>query len=259
MPERHELERLFVGNLEQISRISRFMCRRHGMSAEEAEECESWVRLRLVENDYASLRKFRGESALLTYLTVVIAMLVRDYRVQQWGRWRPSAAALRMGPAAVHIESLVYRDGLSLNEALHVMRGNGFAALSERELTTIFATLKPRLPMRPREVGEESLASSAAGEQADAALLVAEQQAERARLESAVTQELKAFNSEDRTILRLTLCEGLSIADVARGLGLQQRALYRHLERLKRELRSRLERAGITRERAAAVLEEESA
>lgn len=47
-----------------------------------AEDLESEVRLRLLEDDYAVLRKHRGDSSLVTCLTVVIANMFRDYRIR---------------------------------------------------------------------------------------------------------------------------------------------------------------------------------
>ena len=96
MAERQELERLFVDNLPVIDRLLRAVCRRHGVGADDANDFSSWARLRFIERDYAVLAKFRGESAIGTYLTVVIAMLFRDYCVQRRGRWRPSTEARRL-------------------------------------------------------------------------------------------------------------------------------------------------------------------
>src|SRR5919109_1132038 len=98
MPDRQALEALFLRNLGWIERALASVCRRYGVSRDDAEDFASWAKLKLVEDDYAVLGKFRDESSITTYLTVVIAMLFRDYRVQRWGRWRPSADARRRGP-----------------------------------------------------------------------------------------------------------------------------------------------------------------
>src|SRR5215211_7323506 len=110
MSEHHEFEAVFVRHLDWIQRTSAAVCRRHGLQRADAQDFTSWVTLRLVENDYAILRRFRGESALTTYLVVVVATLYREYRVKRWGRWRPSAAARRAGPVAVRLETLVHRE-----------------------------------------------------------------------------------------------------------------------------------------------------
>ncbi|MGH8186413.1 MAG: hypothetical protein ACREUC_07605, partial [Steroidobacteraceae bacterium] len=74
--------------------------------------------LKLIEHDYAVLRRFEGASSLRTYLTVVLHRVLLDQRNREWGRWRPSAAAYRNGPLAVRLERLVTRDGLTPAEAI---------------------------------------------------------------------------------------------------------------------------------------------
>jgi RNA polymerase sigma factor for flagellar operon FliA len=50
---------------------------------------------------------------------------------------------------------------------------------------------------------------------------------------------------EDRVILRMHYFEGLSVADVARGLGIDQKRLYPRLKKLLEELCVRLKGDGI--------------
>src|SRR5215213_773629 len=141
--DRQDPEALLRDNLPTVDRIVASLCRRHGLSGDDADDFRSWVYLQLVEDDYAILRKFRGESSLATYLTVVIAMLFREYRVREWGRWRPSAIARRLGPLAVRLEMLVFRDGCTLSQAGEVLRSEG-EKVSDRELADILAQLPPR-------------------------------------------------------------------------------------------------------------------
>ncbi|HEV2146432.1 MAG TPA: hypothetical protein VGR37_03360, partial [Longimicrobiaceae bacterium] len=162
MPDRKDLEALFLENLGWIERVAASICRRHGFGGDDAEDFASWARLRIVEDDYAVLRKFRGESSVTTYLTVVVAMLFRDYRVSRWGRWRPSAAARRHGRLAVRLETLVHRDGYRLEQAGELLRTTGETDLSERELAELLARLPARSPTRPVEVGPDPLASTPA-------------------------------------------------------------------------------------------------
>ena len=114
---RPDLESLFLANLPAAEKILSALARRNALSRDAAEEFSAWAKLQVIENDYAVLAKFRGESSLLTYLTVCFAMLFREYRVQQWGRWRPSAVARSAGPLAIRLETLTRRDGLPLHGA----------------------------------------------------------------------------------------------------------------------------------------------
>src|SRR3712207_199407 len=107
MLARADAESLFLSNLPYIDRVLAALARRYGLGGDEVDDFASWARTRLVENDYAVVAKFRGESSATTYLTVVLSMLGREYLVQERGRWRPSAAARRAGPLAARLETLV--------------------------------------------------------------------------------------------------------------------------------------------------------
>lgn len=250
------VEALFVEHLALIDRITAALARRQGMRGDEPADLASWVKLKLVENDYAALRKFRGESSLGTYLTVVIAMLARDYRVQRWGRWRPSAMARRQGDVAVRLETLVRRDGYGLQQAGELLRTAGATALSDRELATLLASLPARMPLRPVEVGAEPLAAIESPAAADWRVEAETVEAERQRVREALDGLLQELSLEDRMILRLRFWEDQSIADIARAMQLDQKPLYRRVERLLALLRERLESAGIAAERLRTLLNE---
>src|ERR1700730_10697811 len=107
----------FVACLGTVDSIVLALARRRGLSADDAADLASMVRLRMMVDDYAILRKFQGRSGLRTYLTVVIDRLFLDERVARWGKWRPSRQARREGPPAVLFERLVMRDGFTFEEA----------------------------------------------------------------------------------------------------------------------------------------------
>jgi RNA polymerase sigma factor (sigma-70 family) len=64
----------------------------------------------------------------------------------------------------------------------------------------------------------------------------------RNRDEAVAEAALAALEPEDRTIVELRYREGLSVADVARALGLAQKPLYRRLDRLLAHLRASVSR-----------------
>ncbi|MGH7489945.1 MAG: hypothetical protein ACREMY_30715, partial [bacterium] len=82
-------ETAFLSLLPTIDRIVSFVCRRNNLGPAEADDFRSLVRLKLIENDYDVLRRYQGRSTLRTYLTVVVQRRFLDYRISEWGKWRP--------------------------------------------------------------------------------------------------------------------------------------------------------------------------
>jgi RNA polymerase sigma factor for flagellar operon FliA len=256
MTESPDFEALFVQNVPVIDRATAVVARRHGFSPDDTKDLTSWVHLRIIEDNYAALRKFRGESSIATYLTVVVAMLVRDYRAQHWGRWRPSASARRLGDVAIRLETLVHRNGLPLQQASELLRTAGVTTQTDRQLSTLFAQLPSRRPLRPVEVGADSLAQVVTTSSADTPMELQQLDDEREKCRQLVEDALNALPTEDRLILRLRFWENVSVADIARGLRLEQKPLYRRLERLLVDLRRALTTAGLQPRRLQELLDE---
>ncbi|MFL6247492.1 MAG: sigma-70 family RNA polymerase sigma factor [Thermoanaerobaculia bacterium] len=243
---------LFETSLGVIDRVIAIVCRRAHLFGPDAEDFASEVKLALIEDDYAILRKYEGRSSLDTFLTVVIQRMLADARTRAKGRWHASTEAQRGGPTAVLLETLVRRDGRSLDEALPLVR-----AIDPRVTREALASMLEHLPARmgrPRTVAIEAIGDVIpGGEAADARVLARDTE----RTSNAAAATLRAFMShlaaEDRVLIRLHYVSGMSVADVARITQLPQRPLYRRLESLLVQLRRALAEAGIDR-RAAAEL-----
>jgi RNA polymerase sigma factor for flagellar operon FliA len=233
---REELEALFLANLQHIDRTIDGLSRRYTLSRDASNEFGAWAKLRLIEDDYAVVAKFRGEASIRTYLTVVIAMMFREYRVQEWGRWRPSAAARRAGSLGVWLDMLINRDGLSLAQAGQIVRTAGGTNLSDRELGKIAATFPMRTPLRPVQAMDLPLDTADSARSDD--LVDAETAAsELAATRHALKEALEQLPDDDRLIIRLHYFESMSVAEIARALALPQKPLYRRLDRLLATLR----------------------
>jgi RNA polymerase sigma factor for flagellar operon FliA len=254
MDDRRRLEAVLVENLPLIDRIATAWCRRYGLGPDESEEFVSKVKERLVESDFAILRKFRGEAAIGTYLTVVIGMIFRDFRVKNWGRWRPSAAAQRKGPIAVRLETLVYRQRHGLFEAIRVLQSSGETPLSERELITLFSSLPRRSQLRPILVDAAALADIAGDLRLDQPVDRLALEEERSRADEAIKRLLAKLEPEDRLILHLRYWDAMTVADIARTLGIPHKPLYRRLEHLLGALREQMEELGISKEEASELI-----
>src|SRR5262249_3243165 len=129
-----------------IDRTVESICRRCRVRADEAEEFAGYVRVKLMEGDYAILKKHRQMCSARTYLRIVIRRLLLDYRTANWGLGRPSPAGRQSGPTAMLLDRLMTRDGLSFDEAFNVLQTDYRLHLDRDELYA----MSLRLPVRQR-------------------------------------------------------------------------------------------------------------
>jgi RNA polymerase sigma factor (sigma-70 family) len=243
-PTTQSVESVFLDHLQRIEKIVAFICSKHGLRGADAEDFSSLVKLKLIENNYAILRKFRQESSLSTYLAVVIASVYRDYRVQRWGRWRPSAMSRAYGEGAVKLETLISRDGYTAREAVELVAKQ--STLTEKTLRALVAKLPVRERLRPVEVSADVVAT-----EVDAAATAEPDMDEcedRTRIERSLNEAISGLRPEDRTIITMRFWNGMSVADISRIAGIPQKHLYRRIERLNASLKSSLKQAGVRHE-----------
>jgi RNA polymerase sigma factor (sigma-70 family) len=251
--DRAHYETMFVSNLDVVDCAIHYICQRQKLFGAEAQEFESEVKLRLVEREYEVFRKFQHRSSLRTYLTIVIQRIYLDYRNHLWGKWRPSAEAQRLGHVAVRFEMLMARDGFSFDQACEHLRTNEHIVATDSELEAMVVRLPIRL--RPAVVGEEALEAIADAASPPDDRLFCDERCDRARrISAALTSALRSLSDQDRVILRLRFQGGLSVADIARALHLEQKSLYRRFDALLRGLRAALETAGIDRAEACELV-----
>ena len=239
-----QLKQLFETNLGTIERVIAIVCRRGRLFGEDAEDFASEVKLALIENDYAILAKYEGRSSLDTFLTVVITRLLADSRTRSKGRWHASNEATRLGAAAVLIETLIRRDGRSLDEAMpHIAAAH--PELTREGVTAILDRLPGRIG-RPRAVDLEAIAHVVvARESTDARAEAIDRERISTAAATAVRDVLGGLAVEDRMLIRLRFASDMSIADISRMMQLPQRPLYRKLDALLGQLRGALTAAGI--------------
>lgn len=236
---------LLTSNLAIVDRAVAFACRRYGLDSNDREEFASIVKLRLVENDYAVLRAFEERSSFSTFLSIVVQRMALDYRIHLWGKWHASAEAKRLGPLAVELEQLLHRDGRTLDDALKILapRHDG---VTRESLDVLAARLPERTP-RPRDVtldAAEGVAVTRPGS-VEEPLLAAERRDASQRLSAIMADVVARLPEDERLILQLRFEGGMTVAQIARSLGLDQKLTYRRIERRMREIREELERAGI--------------
>jgi RNA polymerase sigma factor (sigma-70 family) len=237
-------EQLFLGHLELIEEIITHCRRRSRFSPQETEDFRGQVMIKLIEDDYAVFRLFEGRSNMTTYLTVVIKRLLLDYQDHIWGKWRPSAEAERLGRVAMRLERLLVRDGMSFREACQILWGEG-VTMSEAELRDLHVKL-PRRSLR-RFVGEESVESEVSREpRPDEVLEQKEWAADWKRITAKLLRALATLPAEDQLLVRMRT--EFKVADIARLRKMDQKSLYRRLEKIYARLEKELERLGARRQ-----------
>lgn len=247
-------ERQFIEALPLIHRLMDLICRRNYLPGADEDEFRSLAILKIIENDYEVLRRFRGKSSLKTYLLVVLQRVLLDHRVRHWGKWRPSASARRRGPVAVRLEQLIVRDGVSVDEAIDSLRTNAGVTESVATLRAIASELPDRPRLRLEPLGALANAIDC-GPLPDAIVELQDAGSETARVRAALRAAVGALPAQDRLILKLRYVDGLMIVDIAQILRLDVRPLYRRIERLLASLREQLGEQGVDRAAARHVIE----
>ena len=231
---------LVLTHLDTIHECIDRAAQKAGWFATDAEDFRSWAIMRFLEGDARIIRAFKGRSSIETYLGVVTTNLMRDFRNARFGKWRPSAAARAMGTVGIELDRLIHRDGASIHEAVAILK-EGQPQFDETEL---FA-LASRLPSRSRRkvLSIEHLGASSRHlprvEHSDGV--------EAEQLASMLDACLEHLPDEDRVLIQLRFWHGLSVADVARALGLRAKPLYPRYGRILKRLRSLALDRGLTR------------
>ncbi len=246
MDEPLDAQKLYEENLGLIRSIARFVCRRRKVGPEDQEEFESYVHIKLIENDYRIFRHFENRSSLKTYLTVVVQRLFLDFLDGKWGRFRPSAAAKRLGPAALRLEELMFRDGYSFDEAAETLATNHGVELSRDRLFAIAEQLPRRSSRRAQPIEPLRIEDLPKHDLAERPLRQKEANRLARSAEAAFEVALRELEAEDRLILKMRFREGLTVPQISSTLDLETRRLYRRIERDLTRLRASIESHGLT-------------
>jgi RNA polymerase sigma factor for flagellar operon FliA len=240
-----ESPELLTSNLAVIERAVGFAARRYRLDPNDADEFASVVNLKLVDNDYAIIRAYESRSSFATYISIVVQRLALDYCIHVWGKWHASAEAKRLGSLAIDLEQLLHRDGRTIDEAM-VMLASKHDGITRDSLQAIAARLPDRVP-RHRNVGLEKAMSVAITRSTDVEepIFARERRLASDRLSTIMSAVIARLPEDERLILQLRFEGGMTVPQIARSLGLDQKLTYRRIERRMRDIRVELERSGI--------------
>jgi RNA polymerase sigma factor (sigma-70 family) len=241
-PTKAEVEnarRLLEDHLHEVRKIVTAIAARKRLSPDRREELASFVSLKLLENDCARIRRFRGNSSLKTYLTIVIQRLFLDFQRLELGTWRSSARARRLGPAAQRLERLL-RDGSTFEEAYQRLQSEGIT-IDRDDLWKLAESLPTR--QRPRlceleAIGAERLPDSVSDP--EEMLVASEQEELRRRLETSIQDALVRLPPHDALVLRMWFERSLTAPEIAVALRIQAREVYSIVQRSMNRVRRHL-------------------
>lgn len=225
---------LLEHHLDLVEEIVGVVARRNGLDGADAEDFRSEVLVHLMKNDQEVLRRFSGRSSLATFLSAVIENKMRDFRNSIWGKWRPSVRAKELGPPAVRLEALVYRDAAPVGQAVEtVSRERGVPA------DDLYRMLE-ELPRRwPKSMVPDSLATlRSPDDRTDDRAIAAE-------LRELLEAELAKLPEEDQLVFKMRDWDGFTVRRIAAVLGLNERRLYSRIKRSEAQLREALMARGV--------------
>jgi RNA polymerase sigma factor (sigma-70 family) len=240
-PARERYEQMFLAHWQMIQLVLASTARRQRLPDQEIDDFIADAVLRIMKDDFALLRKFRHDCTLRTFFATVADRMCRDYRTALWGKWRPSVNSRRHGKVAVLLEQLTVRDGLSFEEACTVLEINYRLPIDRKALSRLHAGFRARL--RPRRVPDVELDEIPEIRPGDSVTAASSEVV--AGASEALSAVYALLPPGDRQLVRLHYCEAMSIAGIARALGLDQKPLYSRMKRLIARLKEMLESRGV--------------
>lgn len=233
----------FRSNVPLVERLSRFVCRDTRLTPADVDDFVSYVMLKLIDDDYAVLRKFEGRCQMSSYVIVVVRRALSDFLAHERGKYRPSREAQRHGEIGIELDALLRRDNKTLDEAVQTLRSRG-RTITRAEAERIAARL-PAPATRPVAVPVDDEVLTAPGTDE----LLGDRIIGSRKVSVALRDAIGELSAEDQTILRLHFAAGWSVAEIARSERIDQQSLYGRLRRICKSFRKRLIDAGIDAER----------
>jgi len=218
-----------------------------------AEEAALAVTRALAENDWAILKKYRGDASFATFVKAVVIAELENFAAKKFGRRRPPLWVTRLGGLWEKLYIALCHEGATADEAAEFVRAN-MTGVSGAEAKAAARQLLRRIPgTETAATPLENAPPSPTRESGEALAMLLQPLLDGGpQTVGALGKAWRAANfnisSEERLFLKMCCQDGLPVAQAGRLLGMgrfQAAARMRHLlARLRREC----ERAGLYRE-----------
>lgn len=232
---------LLESNLSITNDVVRKFCYRHNIAGDDADEYNSHVYEKLLEDDCRKIREFKGGSSYKTYITVVISRILID-RIRSGRRWKPSQKAMDMGEDAVILEELIYRRNYSFEQAYSTLTTNHGSSISRDRAYEIVTLLQRRYvrSKRPRVVELVDNISDNRDTAPDMVVVNKEISKKKDRLENVIKEIREFLSNEERLLLRMRFEGNIKISEIARVLKRERNYVDKKLKKIFVEFREDL-------------------
>ena len=228
-------------DLVLLGEVIRGVARRGRLLPPDAEDFSQIVQLKFLESGYDAFARFDGRSSLRTYLTTVVWRLLLDWRTAAYGKWRPSAAARRLGAQAVWLDRLINRDGMTVDEAIEA------ASRAPDPLPDhVLRLIADRLPRRRRHIRVADDVLQLVAREFPDPVEARERAVQAKQTRIALGQAFSQLNPEERRLMSLRYRQSLTVREIASLLNVDAKRLYRTFDRLVGKLRRDMGASGVT-------------
>lgn len=239
-----DAEQVLLAHFDFIKATTASICRRYSIFGDDADDVFGEVELRLIRDEYAAIKKCKNWDNPKPFLRVLIGHLALDWMVSQWGgKWRPTAKAKRMGPAAVLLERLILRDGMSRDEAVLTVINTDELTESREELMDMLAKLR-LLPRSTTVRIDDQIDVPSMPEPGDS-LVTDEGLSRLEQIFDATRDEVERLGATDKIIIKMKYFDGFTGKQIAETLGETEQWVFRRIYKVMDKIRARLEARGI--------------
>lgn len=233
---------------------ARMTARRRRLAPDDLDDLRSELWLKILRDDQKMLRKFAGRGSLRAFLNTVADRCLLDRRINTLGKWRPSQTARRIGPVGVALDRLTRRDGFSMDQAIHTLSNNTALRMGDIRAASRVLEASHSRPSRRTVPLDDAVELPSRTPSAESTLETARTLQQSVRVRATLIRCLENLSLDDRRLLRRRFAEGVSVADIARADGGDQKALYRQLQGVLTRLRVQVEQSGVTADEALGLL-----
>ena len=237
---RADLERLFLQQRPLIQRLVAFTAWRYQLTPQDTEDFESWVTLKIIDDDYRVLRQFAGRSTLKSYLTVVVNREIIEFHRRAYGKRRHPP-----GEVAKLIDQYGNRENYPVERIRDLLQEKHGVEVTQEDVERAIADGR-RLHCGRSFVGEEAFADRPSPNPDPEQSLVAEERRRQLeRVHACIDRLITQLPELEGTMLTLRFKKGMKIVDIARQWRVEEKPLFRRFQIVLRKLREALCKEGI--------------